>query len=293
MFSPEGGAAPRVRFKSATWHSRWVSPALLLVCQLLGGAAAAADVIPPRTAAVDKTAVALELVLALDASTSISDQEFDLQRDGLSAAFRDPEVCQAIEDASPDGIAVALVQWSNRDDQALAVPWTYLSSEDDCHLFSARIAAMRRSLVGGTVMSGALDFARAQIQENRFAGRRKVIDIVADGPDRHGVEPARARDRAVAAGITVNGLAIMTGQYRLDDYLRNNIAGGPDSFVMTANGFDDFSAAIRLKLMREIGGPSMAGRGSLKITAGNRATTSTCAKLIWREVHDCFREMPP
>jgi hypothetical protein len=247
----------------------------LLVCHALWGATAAAgDVGPRRVVDAGRATVALELVVAVDASTSISDREFDLQRDGLAGAFRDPEVCRAIERSGPDGIAVALMQWSNRDDQVLALPWTRLTGGDDCRLFSARIADMRRFLVGGTVMSGALDFARAQIQGNRFAGRRKVIDIVADGPDRHGVEPTRARDRAVSAGITVNALAIMTGQYRLDDYLRYNIAGGPDSFVMTANGFGDFSTAIRLKLIREIGGPSVAGRGSLTITVVDQATTN-------------------
>ncbi len=269
-------------------------PAFLLACHALWSTTAATgDVGPRRVVDAGRATVALELVLAVDASTSISDHEFDLQRNGLAGAFRDPEVCQAIERSSPDGIAVALTQWSNRDDQVLAVPWTHLMSEDDCRRFSARIADMRRSLVGGTVMSGALDFARAQIQENRFAGRRKVIDIVADGPDRHGVEPARARDRAVAVGITVNALAIMTGQYRLDEYLRNNIAGGPDSFVMTANGFDDFSAAIRLKLVREIGGPSVASRDSLKVTAGGHATTNACFRFAWHEVHDCFEKKRP
>jgi hypothetical protein len=233
------------------------------------------------------TPVALELVLAVDASTSISDAEFALQRDGLSAAFRDPDVCRAIEHGGSDGIAVALIQWSNSNDQVLAVPWTHLSGAADCRFLAERIGAMRRSLVGGTVISGALHFARAQIEENRFAGRRKVIDIVADGPDRHGVEPARARDRAVAAGITVNALAIMTGQHRLDEYLRNNIAGGPDAFVMTANGFGDFSAAIRIKLIRELVGPSLAGPERLKVTAPRYTGTSACYARAQAEVHAC------
>jgi len=231
---------------------------LVLVWWSTEGAASESAPVAPGLA--QNTAVALELVLAIDASTSVSDQEFMLQRGGLSAAFRDRDVCKAIEGAGSDGIAVALIQWSNTNDQVLAVPWTHLRGSADCRLIAERIAGMKRSLVGGTVMSGALHFARMQIERNRFTGRRKVIDISADGPDRHGVEPARARDRAVAAGITVNALAIMTGQYRLDDYLKHNIAGGPGAFVMTASGFDDFPAAIRLKLIREISDPSMAGR---------------------------------
>lgn len=249
---PEG----KVRAVRLVARTGWSLALLGLVWWSTGGAAS--DRAPATTGLAKSTAVALELVLAVDASTSVSDQEFILQRGGLSAAFRDRGVCDAIERAGPDGVAVALVQWSNTNDQVLAVPWTHLRGAADCQLMAERIAGMKRSLVGGTVMSGALHFARTQIERNRFMGRRKVIDISADGPDRHGVAPAQARDRAVAAGITVNALAIMTGRYRLDDYLKNNIAGGPGAFVMTASGFEDFPAAIRLKLIREISDPSMA-----------------------------------
>ena len=41
--------------------------------------------------------VDLNLVLALDSSASVDAGEFALQRDGLAAAFRDPEVVEAIQ----------------------------------------------------------------------------------------------------------------------------------------------------------------------------------------------------
>ena len=206
--------------------------------------------------------VALELVLAIDSSTSVSDREFLLQRRGLAAAFRDPEVCVAIERAGTGGVAVAVTQWSNAGDQVLAVRWTRLSGGETCLAFAERLDAMERRLVGGTVISGAIDFARRQILQNAYAGKRAVIDLSGDGPDRHGVEPALARDRAVEAGITINALAIMTGQYRLDRYLRANIIGGPGAFVMTASGYEDFAAAMRQKLIREITRPSLVYRSA-------------------------------
>jgi hypothetical protein len=235
--------------------------------QLVGGFALLALTVYAAEAAEEDFAgqvsareVALELVLALDSSTSVSDREFLLQRRGLAAAFRDPEVCGAIEHAGPGGVAVAVTQWSNAGDQVLAVRWTRLLGEETCEAFADRLDHMERRLVGGTVMSGAIDFARRQILRNAYAGKRAVIDLSGDGPDRHGVKPALARDRAVQAGITINALAIMTGQYHLDRYLRANIIGGPGAFVMTASGYEDFASAMRQKLIREIARPSLVNR---------------------------------
>ena len=61
---------------------------------------------PARAAPVD-----LELILAVDASYSVSEQEFALQIAGLAGAFHNPMVINAIEGVGPDGIAVTLVQW--------------------------------------------------------------------------------------------------------------------------------------------------------------------------------------
>jgi hypothetical protein len=44
---------------------------------------------------------------------------------------------------------------------------------------------------------------------NRFQGLRKVIDISGDGPNNQGGAVTLYRDRAVAAGITINGLPLM------------------------------------------------------------------------------------
>lgn len=204
--------------------------------------------------------VALELVLAIDSSTSVSDEEFRLQRQGLATAFRDPGICRAIGLAGPGGVAVAVTQWSNASDQVLAVDWTLLLDEPDCEAFAEQLERMQRRLVGGTVISGAIDFARRQILESSLPSRRAVIDLSGDGPDRHGVAPALARDRAVDAGITINALAIMTGRHRLDEYLKSNVIGGPGAFVMTASGYEDFASAMREKLIREISRPSVASQ---------------------------------
>ena len=71
----------------------------------------------------------------------------------------------------------------------------------------------------------------------------------------------RARDRAVAQGLTINGLPILDegpglfGRYNipnLDLYYRDCVIGGPAAFIVVAQNFDAFASAIRRKLILEI-----------------------------------------
>jgi hypothetical protein len=56
----------------------------------------------------------------------------------------------------------------------------------------------------------------------------------------------------LAVGVdTINGIYI-AGDAGLGDYYNNFVKGGSGGFVEVANDFDDFSAAIQRKLIREI-----------------------------------------
>ena len=69
-----------------------------------------------------------------------------------------------------------------------------------------------------------------------------------------------ARDRAVAEGVTINGLAIMNERptyglpprVPLDEYYRESVIGGPGAFLVVVEEFESFGAAVRRKLVREI-----------------------------------------
>ena len=203
--------------------------------------------------------VDLELVLALDASNSVSDQEFALQAQGLAGAFGGDAVIQAVLEGAPGGVAVAVMQWSNAQHQVTSVPWRVLRSAEDCRQLAAELGAMKRRLKGGTAISGALAYAQGLILENAFEGVRKIIDVSGDGPDLHLVHVQRARDEAVGAGITINGLAIINEDEKLEAFYRHHVIGGNNAFVMTANDFSDYAAAIERKLLRELGVPQLAG----------------------------------
>src|SRR3546814_12705953 len=55
--------------------------------------------------------VRLELVLAVDCSSSVNLDEFTLQMEGIAGAFEDPRVLAAL--AQTGGIAVSLLPWSS------------------------------------------------------------------------------------------------------------------------------------------------------------------------------------
>jgi len=211
-------------------------------------------------------AVDLELVLAIDVSTSVDAAEFELQRQGLSQAFLHPDVVGAVGAAGDLGIAVAVIQWSGQGRQHLSVNWAHITDAASAAGFAANIAAAPRSIDGMTAIGDAIDFSAAALTGNTYRGRRQVIDVSGDGTG-HAARSAAARDRAVARGITVNGLVIDNEDIDLGELAKldvrahyaNHVIGGFGAFLMNASDFIDFRTVIRRKLVREITGPATAG----------------------------------
>lgn len=198
--------------------------------------------------------VALELVLAIDVSASVNDEEFHLQRAGTAAAFRDPQV-QAAVSSAPDGIAVAAFQWASQGYQRVAIPWTRLHSRDSLEAFAAEIERMPRLIPGGgTMIHAALDFAQGLFETSPVSGRRRIIDLAGNGEADDVPATLEVRDSIVASGTVINGLAIEELKADLTSFFRDHVIGGPGAFVETAWSFDDFARAMRQKLLREIGG---------------------------------------
>ena len=213
----------------------------------LGGALA------PTTALAVQQPVDLELVLAVDASSSVSADEFDLQIKGLAKAFRNPGVLEAVQAGGDLGIAVCLMQWSDNRKQMRAIDWTPVYDESTILALADAIEATPRYLIGGgTAIGGAIQFAVRQFDDNGFDGRRRVIDISGDGRTNQGSQPSDQRDRAVLLGITINGLTILNEDPTVDTYYFRNVIGGTGAFVVTANDYESYATAILTKLIREI-----------------------------------------
>ena len=196
--------------------------------------------------------VALELVLAVDASSSVDDEEYALQVDGYVRAFRDAEVIAAIEALQPAGIAVTYVEWSDRWQQEQSVGWTHVRDASGATAFAGAISMQADMLQGsGTAIGDAISFSATLFEGNGFTGIRRVIDISADDRYNSGSHPSLARDRAVSSNITVNALAVdATGA--LTRYFQRHVIGGPEAFVLSADSFTDFAAAMKRKLLREL-----------------------------------------
>ena len=70
---------------------------------------------PAKAAAAENVTVDLELVLAVDISLSMDEDEQRLQRDGYTAAFRNPEIIEAIKSGPNGRIAVTYVRMVRRE----------------------------------------------------------------------------------------------------------------------------------------------------------------------------------
>jgi len=221
----------------------------------------------PRTArAQGPRDVDLELVLAVDTSGSINAARFELQKQGYVAAFRDPQVIRAVQSGMLGEIAVTMFQWTGPFLHSVAVDWTRLHDAASCNAFADRIGAAPRALFGGgTSLSGAIDRGVDMFADTGFRGMRRVIDVSADGANNRGRPVAQARDAAVVAGVTVNGLPILALEFDLDDHFASEVIGGPGAFMIPAKSFETFGEAVRRKLILEIAGLAPGGAQSIPL----------------------------
>ena len=206
--------------------------------------------------------VDLALVLAVDASGSVNQTRFDLQKHGYAEALRSKEVLEAIVAGADHAIAVAMVQWTGPSLHVQVIDWTRISDLASAQALADAIDASQRALYGGgTSLSGAIDTGVAMLAANPFRATRRVIDISGDGSNNSGRLVDTARDEAVKAGVTINGLPITWIEPGLDAYYRSNVIGGPGAFVISIDSYDNFADAILHKLVTEIAGkapPSLA-----------------------------------
>ncbi len=210
--------------------------------------------------------VDLELVLAMDGSGSINPTEFKLQIEGTAAALTEPALRQAILSGPLGRIAIAGLIWSDAAFPKYPTEWHLLDSEASIDAFASRILTFTNPATnavrqgkggGGTGIGEGIVYALEMIRTNRFQGLRKVVDVSGDGVEtdpwfEKALMLPDARVLAAAQQVTVNGLAILTDNARLDEYYRENVIQGPGAFVIRADNFVDFHRAIRLKLLREV-----------------------------------------
>jgi hypothetical protein len=265
----------------------WIRPGIARACAitcsitcrvvLFAVLALAATAGPSRAA----EPVDLLLVLAADVSRSIDHPKFLLQREGYAAAVSNPQVLDAIKSGANGKIALCFVEWSGYGAQKVVIDWTVIDGAATARKFGDQLFELPRSFADRTSISGGLDFAVSQLIRSPFEAPRQTIDLSGDGTNNAGRDVQRARDEAVARGITINALVILSDRDMpwnaehtnppggLEQYFRDNVVGGPGAFVMVAEDFQSFGRAIVKKMIAEIAMPRIAPPGRIFGAAPN------------------------
>ena len=210
--------------------------------------------------------VDLLLVLAADVSRSVTEAKFRLQREGAAAAITHPEVVKAITSGPNRRIAVCFLEWATAGQQAVVVDWMAIGDGKAAREFGDRLVEAPRSFAGSTSISAAIDFSMAQLERAPFRADKRVIDISGDGNNNSGRSVIDARDEALAKGVTINALVILTPpeeSFRpehtnppggLEKYFQDSVIGGFGAVTVVAESHADFGRALTKKLIQEIAG---------------------------------------
>lgn len=223
-------------------------------------AALAVAALPLKEAAAGGEKVDLELVIATDVSYSVDGNEAKMQRQGVAEAFLSQEVVRAIEAGDLGKIAVAYLDFSERGSTRVLVPWRIVHDKESAEDFANALLKIPRTRGVNTSISEGIELATSLIKESGYEATQKTIDVSGDGPNNEGHLVTVAREAALALGITINGLPIVTEASKfdvyylpdLDLYYRGCVIGGPKAFIQVAHGFEDFARAMRRKLVLEI-----------------------------------------
>lgn len=202
--------------------------------------------------------VDVELVLAVDTSRSMDTEEARIQREGYVSALKHKEFIDAVRNGLTGRIAISYFEWAGDVVQGSVIDWQVIENEEDAIAFANKVEARPVEMQRRTSISAAIVQGATMLVSNSYHGLRQVIDVSGDGPNNSGSPVAPARDKAVEAGIVINGLAIMLRPSgtpgKLDQYYSDCVAGGPGSFVLPVHKIEDFGVAVRRKLVMEVSG---------------------------------------
>ncbi|WP_210526748.1 DUF1194 domain-containing protein [Rubellimicrobium arenae] len=205
----------------------------------------------PAVAGVADGSCDTALVLAIDVSNSVDDEEYRLQIDGLAEALADPFIKEALVDGQ---VALTVMQWSGTTNQHVSIPWRRMTTPADVTLLAEEAGTLPRAFIGsGTAPGDAVQRALGLLAEVPDC-RRHVIDVSGDGQRNMGMTTTVARAAAEADAVTVNAIAIEITGNAVAFFFRHELITR-DGFVVGAEGHRDYARALRLKLRRELNPP--------------------------------------
>lgn len=200
------------------------------------------DYISPDIATGRADPVGVAIVLSMDSSGSMTDEEWKIQLRGTANALlpraaggptgHDPLgglVESAIRHKSGvKSVAIAVVDFSS--EASMRIPWVDLRADDPdlplrMQLLAARIATLPRHHSGSTELTEMLQYVDTVFQNCPWEVKEKrVLDVSCDGEEGDALGPLQAqRDLLAAKGVTINALAIVNEVPHLEKYFYDNI----------------------------------------------------------------------
>lgn len=233
--------------------------------------------------------VDVELVLAVDTSRSMDYEEVRVQREGYVEALKHKEFIDAVRTGLTGRIAISYFEWAGEVVPGSVIDWQIIENQQDANAFADKLEARPINTQRRTSISAAIAQGATMIVANSYRGMRQVIDVSGDGPNNSGNPVVPARDKAVEAGIVINGLALMLrpsgAPGGLDKYYGDCVIGGPGSFVLPVHNIEDFAVAVRRKLVMEISG--LTPPATIQKTAGKQPTSDCMVgEKQWQDIFD-------
>jgi hypothetical protein len=186
------------------------------------------------------------IATGLDISDSIGRHEEWLERVGTARGLASQTFTEAVLSGRHGRVGVAVFAWSSQG-CPLLMDWNVIGTMDDAARIADKLEAMplidfsravaRRHQdqpVGEdrlTDLTKAIDCGRKLLTDAPFRAGRSVLNILGEGVDNFGEYSDAAREQAVAAGITVNGV-IINGNPDVVGHYRDHVIGGHGAFVM-------------------------------------------------------------
>jgi hypothetical protein len=172
------------------------------------------------------------LVLLIDASSSMRYRFtrmsfYDMQIEATARALMEPCVVGRLIGAPSGRTAIGVVLWSANMQQEIAVHWSVIRSIEDIATVAARLRSTANYLDSYTGVAAAVRFATEQLKAGYIPDTsRKIINLMANGRDNHGGNPAAAAREAEDRGITINAVVMKGYDGTVDDmyeYYSSNV----------------------------------------------------------------------
>ena len=200
------------------------------------------------------------LAIGLDISGSVDSKEHRLQLDGMAGALTSTAVQNAFVAMPNAPVRLLVYEWSGSGVQHPLVGWNDVTDKSVLNRMAATLlSTTQRPQELRTALGRAMLFGANTLNAQNDCWRL-TLDIVGDGQSNLGPRPRDVKSMPPLANITINALVISndaaSGQQNqtaeLSAYFRAEVIKGPDAFVETALGFEEFQQAMERKLLKEL-----------------------------------------